>query len=38
MLDNGNIVTEYIDEQGSKTYIDDEGNVYKSSEVTPILE
>ena len=38
MLDDGRFVTEQIDEAGNKTYIDDEGNSYSYSEVTPVLE
>lgn len=38
MLDNGIFVTEHIDESGNRTYVDDEGNMYNSSDVTPVLE
>lgn len=37
MLDNGLLVTEHINEDGSKNYIDDEGNSYSADEVTPVL-
>lgn len=38
MLDNGNFVTEFIDEAGNKDYVDDEGNHYTADQVTPVLE